>query len=456
MKKLLMAFCLLCCTIYGMAQNDRFENYNQMVGKQITIYDFQTILLGNPKLVYRPVQGKLKAVPNKTLLGWGNSLILECQEMLEIKNSVYMKCKSSQYGEIYLNMDLKNPFISKVRNNSVWKDVLAQCDANYPYAYDTTNAQREVDAYSEIEWVSVILPNNSIEDEVYLKYKYTASKFETKISYSSLLAEGAQKFKGRDEYLAAYQIQYRKDSIQEAKYREMDAIVLPATCIVDRYSFGTENTDFIEEGDSIFVYYANEDEVKGWYLTRRNSLPKNIVKVDNEKQLQFLEFRGSSNMEFRDSLARKATVDYTPRYIQRMTVKTDLLLKRVEEREKELSTKQLFLKDIDYEFGEYSDFGLKFTIYNCWKKTIKYVEFTVTTYNSVGDVQRDWAGKSVSVTKGIGPLEPEESASWAWDDMFYDKYDVIDKARLTKIKFIFMDGSVQQFSGYSNINKHRW
>jgi hypothetical protein len=426
-----------------------------MVGKQITLYDFQTILLGNPKLVCRPVQGKLKAVPNKELLKWGNTLFLKCVDMLEIKKNVYMKCQSSQYGEIYLNMDLKNPFISKVRNNSAWIDIINQCNADYPYVYDATKAQREVDAYNEIEWISAIIPNNSIDDEVSLKYKYVLSNFEDKISYSSFQAERTNKFKNKDEYLSACQIQHHKDSIQEIKYREMDAKVLPAVCI-EKYSFGTENTDNIDNGDTIFVYYADETMLKGWYLTRQISVPKRVVRVDDERQLQFLEFRGDKNIEFRDSLAFNAAFDYTPRYFKRLSEETEQILKHIEERKKELATKQLFLKDVDYEYGEYSDFGLKFTIYNCWKKTIKYIEFTVTTYNAVGDVQCDWAGKCVAVTKGIGPLAPEESATWSWNDMFYDKNDVISKAKLTKIKFTFKDGSVQQFAGYANIKKHSW
>ena len=120
-----------------------------------------------------------------------------------------------------------------------------------------------------------------------------------------------------------------------------------------------------------------------------------------------------------------------------------------------IERKQLFLEKQEYVYGEYDDFGLKFRIYNCFKKTIKYIEFTCVPYNAVGDVQGDWVGKRIARTKGIGPLEPGESASWSFDDMFYDKNDVIRRVRLTNIKFIFKDGSTLNFSGASNIDRHR-
>ena len=43
-----------------------------------------------------------------------------------------------------------------------------------------------------------------------------------------------------------------------------------------------------------------------------------------------------------------------------------------------------------------------------------------------------------SKTKGIGPLEPGETATWSFDNMFYDKNDVISRAKLTKITFFFL------------------
>ena len=95
-----------------------------------------------------------------------------------------------------------------------------------------------------------------------------------------------------------------------------------------------------------------------------------------------------------------------------------------------------------------------FDVYNCFSKTIKYVEFTMTNYNAVGDVQRDDMGRASRTVRGIGPIEKEEGGRYSWDDVFWDDRSVIKKTRLTHIKFIFTDGTSKVFSGYTNINKH--
>ena len=97
---------------------------------------------------------------------------------------------------------------------------------------------------------------------------------------------------------------------------------------------------------------------------------------------------------------------------------------------------------------------MRFDVYNCFAKTIKYVEFTLTNYNAVGDVQRDDMGRSSRTVKGIGPIEKGEDARYSWDDIFWDERNIIEKTRLTNVKFIFTDGTTRVFSGYNNITKH--
>ena len=39
-------------------------------------------------------------------------------------------------------------------------------------------------------------------------------------------------------------------------------------------------------------------------------------------------------------------------------------------------------------------FGMDYTIFNCFNKTIKYVVITLVCYNNVGDIRRDYLGCS--------------------------------------------------------------
>ena len=127
---------------------------------------------------------------------------------------------------------------------------------------------------------------------------------------------------------------------------------------------------------------------------------------------------------------------------------------------KEVSFKkknQIFITGIGYVYdsNEYSHrFGMRFDVYNCFSKTIKYVEFTLTNYNAVGDMQRDDMGRASRTVRGIGPIDPDEDARYSWDDIFWDDRDVIDRTKLTNVKFIFKDGTTRVFSGHKNILKH--
>ena len=78
----------------------------------------------------------------------------------------------------------------------------------------------------------------------------------------------------------------------------------------------------------------------------------------------------------------------------------------------------------------------------------------ISWHPAVGDVQRDDMGRSSRTVRGIGPIEPEDGGRYSWDDIFWDDRDVIDKTRLTNVKFIFKDGTTKVFSGYANIKKH--
>ena len=64
--------------------------------------------------------------------------------------------------------------------------------------------------------------------------------------------------------------------------------------------------------------------------------------------------------------------------------------------------------------------GIKFEIFNPTNKTIKYVVAYVSGINGVGDVTTGQKG-----CRGIGPIEPYGGGSWDFDDVLYDKNDII-------------------------------
>lgn len=79
--------------------------------------------------------------------------------------------------------------------------------------------------------------------------------------------------------------------------------------------------------------------------------------------------------------------------------------------------------------------GIEFTIFNPTKKKIKYVVASMVAINSVGDVmsyQRN--------CRGIGPVDSYDYGSWSFDEVFYDKNDVIDDLRVY-FRVIYTNGT---------------
>lgn len=128
-------------------------------------------------------------------------------------------------------------------------------------------------------------------------------------------------------------------------------------------------------------------------------------------------------------------------------------IKAYENRVAYMKNRQIFITKAGYNYDD-DQFGMNYDIYNCFSKTIKYVEITLTCYNNVGDVQRDYFGYSTKKVRGIGPIEPGDEGSYCWEKIFWDEYDVIKNCRITAIRFIFKDGTSKAFSGYANIRKH--
>lgn len=94
-----------------------------------------------------------------------------------------------------------------------------------------------------------------------------------------------------------------------------------------------------------------------------------------------------------------------------------------------------------YEESEYTNgTGFRVKVLNTSSKTIKYVAFSIVGYNAVRDPVRDNLKRSTSQNlRGIGPIKPNESASYSFDYIWHT--DAVEYVRLTKIKVDYMDGT---------------
>lgn len=99
-----------------------------------------------------------------------------------------------------------------------------------------------------------------------------------------------------------------------------------------------------------------------------------------------------------------------------------------------------------YDESEYTKgTGVKFDILNTGKKTIKYISFTIIGLNPVGDAVMAKTGVYPITLKGVGPIEPDEAATFSFDYTWMS--DLPETANIKSVKVQFMDNT---FSTISN------
>jgi hypothetical protein len=96
--------------------------------------------------------------------------------------------------------------------------------------------------------------------------------------------------------------------------------------------------------------------------------------------------------------------------------------------------------------SKYSSFAnVDITVINPYKQKIKYLWFTFTATNPVGDPVKDGiTGKAEITVRGIGPIEYSAKGSYTFEDVFYSK--VIETIKIKQIKIQFFDGSFKVIS----------
>lgn len=99
---------------------------------------------------------------------------------------------------------------------------------------------------------------------------------------------------------------------------------------------------------------------------------------------------------------------------------------------------------LDWSFKDESEYtegtSIEFSVLNPTGKTIKYLWFTVTGYNPVGDKITDIKRKTSAITvKGVGPIKPTDSGTYEFSYVWFT--DLVDKVVVNSIKVQYMDGS---------------
>lgn len=104
-----------------------------------------------------------------------------------------------------------------------------------------------------------------------------------------------------------------------------------------------------------------------------------------------------------------------------------------------------------YDESEYTDgTGIKFKFYNPTKKMIKYITITFVGYNAVDDPVSSYEGGSLT-RKCIGPIEPDESASYEFEYVWFT--DIVQYAKIKSIVVQYNDNTTKRIT---NADKITW
>ena len=89
--------------------------------------------------------------------------------------------------------------------------------------------------------------------------------------------------------------------------------------------------------------------------------------------------------------------------------------------------------------GSGSNKGIKIEVFNVTDKIIKYVIISVVGFDPVGG--KVWDNGYVSKCRIIGPLEPGESGDISFEELWKNKFHIVDSVGLTQITVMYKDGS---------------
>jgi hypothetical protein len=183
------------------------------------------------------------------------------------------------------------------------------------------------------------------------------------------------------EMLAAYNGEYSKYIASYEYFSDLKQLITD----------GKLDKTYVSEsfGDPTFKLDKDEEQIEAWRFERFNT-----------------------QISFKDDLAvRVSTTNYEA-----------------------IERNQLAIVDFTVTGEDYT-IGFNISVYNKGKKAIKYITFNASAFNPVNDKV---GFKSV---RGVGPIEPDESGDYEFDDMIYSKS--AESISIDNIKIQYMDGTVK-------------
>lgn len=485
-KSYLIVFTISSLLLIGnnLFAQDSYYLIDELVGEKIVLYDASGLYSKFGPYLYLEQKGKLKVVKDVTQysLIFDNGQVFNVMSQELVKNKKYLLLSKDE-KKYYLIIDAKKDYLSNIRSYSYWENKLkVYCDEyQFRQIPGADISSHPCGQYKFISWSGVKMPDSYASDvqfafsesDVSADGKQEGNSVDRVLTYDAIRLN-ATKYINQDKYnglVAEYMERMERERMERMERERLDSIADMRPIIAKvlhtydaKNAYKQVNISYDEEDENeIRLYSVNTYErygrtkytYSGFSLGNEIIFNESDLSFINQDDANYLKRRGINGVEVRKEVAKESDLVYTTARIDSLKAETDKILKKLGMIYSFYEKKKIFITGQEYAFGEYEQFGLRFEFYNCYAKQIKYVEIKMVPYNPVDDIQTDDLGRSIKEVRCIGPIEPKERATYEFDELWWDKRDLIERVDVTRIKLIFKDNTSVSFSSKAQVDAHR-
>lgn len=467
---------LLLLTGKSLFAQDSFNSIEELVGNRVVLYDASGLFNKCGPYLYLEQKGKLKVVKDviQYSLAFDNGQVLDVKSQELVKNKKYLLL-SKDGSDYYLLIDTKKDYLGNIRSYSYWEKKLEVYSDEYQFRQipGADANSHPCNQYKQISWVGFKMPDSYASD---VQFTFTESNLSVDGKGNgnsverSLPADAirlnASKYINQDEYnVLVAEFLERKEQERLDSIADMRPIIAKVLHTYDaKNTYKKADVTFDDDDDNeIRLYSAHSSErygtkkytYSGYSLGNDLTFNESDIKFSSQSDANYLKRRGSNGEAIRKNVAKESDHEYTMARIDSLHAEAEKIYQKLQKIYSFYEKKKIFITDQEYAFGEYEQFGLRFKFYNCYAKQIKYVEIKMVPYNSVDDVQTDDLGRGIKEVRCIGPIEPEESATYEFDELWWDERGLIKRVEVTRMKLIFKDNTSVTFSSKAQVDTHR-
>ena len=472
MKRVLLSILTAITICQSICGQDRFDSYEQMLGQEVIFFQTEQCFKANGHYAYTTNGKNFKPIKDASEYGSFDSVPVKVTNIIDWKKKRFLEIGTT-LKTYYLILDDKINYLTFTRSITYWREHFNSAKSSYDYIRKDCPALngRELGdpsagGFYPILWNSVLLPT-TIRDKVYYDCFVNGKKV--------LITE--ENLQSPEGYFISNKKYWEIAAREEAERKEKERLDSIADCAsvcraailhtkaaedAIKKSGNTEFADYASSKDTLvlFIYLATpsssryiSNKYTGMAFGHEVTLPEEALVFEDKDAKNYVLNRGIKGVEYRKLTAQTLDLDQMIEFTVKIEQRTKILFDKLEQVHKLYDQKKVFIIGKDYSFSDYQ-FGLEMKFYNCFAKTIKYIEITISAYNVVNDLQRDDFGNHTKSVRCIGPLAKGESGTWDFDNLFWDDNDIIDRLEITGVKFTFMDNSILNYSGKAKVDQH--